>query len=536
VAKDVQYDKHPPSLRRQCTKGTRNQIIEDLMAWARDDNGPNIYWLCGMAGTGKTTIAYSLCERLKAEGRLGASYFCSRTINDSRDIRAVIPSIAYQLASQSVTLRSLIVQAVNKDRELASSQTKIQFTHLIRNPIFSCSDEVAYVLALDAFDEFKTLDDARHLLTTLTTFAPVLPSIKLFITSRQEPQIEEVFKRVKGTLFRLHNVEQSLVRADIERYLYERRAEIRTVKGLDDMWWTNEQLQHLLDSAGKLFIYASTVCSFLETSDAEECERNLEIFFTNHNLTLTMGQYDELDKLYCEVLCAVQQDQHRKDLIHRVLRVVITAVNPLPIQTIASLLKTDTIAVYSALKRLGAVTTVPDNKGSDSVIIPFHVSFPDFLHDHSRSKEHNIPEIEGHHFMLKLCLDILNSSPVLKQNICNLGQSVHVSKIDPASLESIPGDLKYACLHWMVHLEYIITRENLKESVSLLVMTFFDIHILHWIECMALLGKLGDAVHLLQKIELSAMASSHKLTGLPLLTLHRLVRSFAWLQWTLIEL
>jgi hypothetical protein len=61
-------------------------------------------------------------------------------------------------------------------------------------------------------------------------------------------------------------------------------------------------------------------------------------------------------------------------------------------------------------------------------------------------------------------------------------------------------------------------------------MTVFDAHILHWIECMALLGKLGDAVHLLRKIQLSAMVSSDKYTESPLLTIHRLVKSFAQLQ------
>jgi hypothetical protein len=507
-----------------------------MMAWARDDNGPNIYWLCGMAGTGKTTIAYSLCERLKAEGRLGASYFCSRTIEKSRDIRAVIPAIAYQLAAHSGTLRSLIVKAVKGDHEIASSQTRTQFTCLIRDPIRFCSDEIARVLAFDAVDEFKTLNDARVLLTTLTTFASDLPNIKLFITSRQEPQIEEVFKCAKGTTFYLHNVEKSRVRVDIEQYLYEQRVEIRAAKGLDGMWWTNEQLQHLLDSAGKLFIYASTVCSFLETSDAEECNRNLETVFAKHSLTSRKGQYDELDKLYCQVLSGVQQDQHRKDLISHVLLVIITALNPLPIQTIASLLKSETGAVYSALKRLGAVITIPDNKNSDSPVIPFHTSFPDFLHDQARSKEHNILEIEAHHFMLGLCLDVVKSSQALKQNICNLDKSVHLSKINPASIESIPGDLKYSCLFWLVHLEYILNLGHLKETVAALVMMFFDTKILHWIECMALLGKLGDAVHLLRKIELSAMVSSCKINRSPLLTMHRLVKSFALLQWTLVEL
>jgi hypothetical protein len=486
VAKDVQYDKHPPSLRRQCTEGTRKQIIDKIMDWARDDRAFNIYWLCGMAGTGKTTIAYSLCDRLKAEGRLGASYFCSRTIDESRNIRAVIPSIAYQLASHSATLQSTIVKAVEEDREITSSQTNMQFTRLIRDPIRSCPDGVGRVLAFDAFDEFKTLEDAHLLLLTLTTFTPNLPSVKLFITSRQEPQIEEVFKSVKGTPFYLHNVEESLVRVDIEHYLYERRGEIRRVKRLDEKWWTDEQLQHLSDSAGKLFIYASTVCSFLETSDAEECEGNLEIVLTKHSPTTTVvGQYDQLDSLYCQVLSTIQQDHRRKDLINRVLRVVVTALNPLPIQTIASLLRSNTGAVYPALKRLGAVITIPNNKDSDSPVIPFHASFPDFLHDCSCSGEHTIPKLEARDFMLQLCLDVIETSPVLKQNICNLGNSVHLSEVDPTSLESIPGDLKYSCLYWLVHLEHILALENLKESVALRVMAVFNTHILHWVECMA---------------------------------------------------
>jgi hypothetical protein len=249
-----------------------------------------------------------------------------------------------------------------------------------------------------------------------------------------------------------------------------------------------------------------------------------------------VGQYDQLDNLYCQVLSAIQQDHCRRDLIGCVLRVTIAALNPLPIQTIASLLKSDTGTVYSALKRLGAVITIPDNKDSDSPVIPFHASFPDFLHDYPHSKEHTIPRLEAHYFMLQLCLDVIQTSQALKQDICNLGNSVHVSTIDPASLESIPSDLKDSCLYWLVYLEHILTLENLKESVASQVMTVFDTHILHWIECMALLRKLGDAVHLLRKIELSAMVSSYKHTESPLLTIHRLVMTCALLQWTPAEL
>ena len=40
-------------------KGTRVAILEDLLAWAIDPDSPRIFWLDGMAGTGKSTIALS---------------------------------------------------------------------------------------------------------------------------------------------------------------------------------------------------------------------------------------------------------------------------------------------------------------------------------------------------------------------------------------------------------------------------------------------------------------------------------------------
>jgi hypothetical protein len=162
VVKDVKYNAHPPSLRRTCTEGTRTRILDDLLGWARKSSGPNIYWLCGMAGTGKTTIAYSFCKRVKEEDLLGASFFCSRTIDQSRDIRTVFPMIAHELASRSPNIRSHLVEAVEKDPDIVSSQPNDQFTCLIRDTIHSHLHKPC-VIAFDGFDEFKTINDARRL-------------------------------------------------------------------------------------------------------------------------------------------------------------------------------------------------------------------------------------------------------------------------------------------------------------------------------------------------------------------------------------
>jgi len=36
-----------------------------------------IFWLNGLAGTGKSTIAQTFAEMAFADGKLGASFFCS---------------------------------------------------------------------------------------------------------------------------------------------------------------------------------------------------------------------------------------------------------------------------------------------------------------------------------------------------------------------------------------------------------------------------------------------------------------------------
>lgn len=59
--------------RRACTPETRQELLDRLEHWALDtssDSSP-IFWLSGMAGTDKSTVAYTLCQCF------AASFFCS---------------------------------------------------------------------------------------------------------------------------------------------------------------------------------------------------------------------------------------------------------------------------------------------------------------------------------------------------------------------------------------------------------------------------------------------------------------------------
>jgi hypothetical protein len=59
-----------------CFENIRLMVLDTLMSWAEDSSSTQyVYWVSGLAGTGKTAITKSLCERLTKYQLLGASFF-----------------------------------------------------------------------------------------------------------------------------------------------------------------------------------------------------------------------------------------------------------------------------------------------------------------------------------------------------------------------------------------------------------------------------------------------------------------------------
>jgi len=53
-------------LRRSvCTHGTRKRLLNDVVTWAKGSSSETIYWLFGPAGSGKSTIAYTIARRFE---------------------------------------------------------------------------------------------------------------------------------------------------------------------------------------------------------------------------------------------------------------------------------------------------------------------------------------------------------------------------------------------------------------------------------------------------------------------------------------
>ena len=65
--------------RRGCLRGTRETVLTEIESWAKDFDASPVFWLNGLAGTGKSTIAQTISELLFADGLLGASFFAPET-------------------------------------------------------------------------------------------------------------------------------------------------------------------------------------------------------------------------------------------------------------------------------------------------------------------------------------------------------------------------------------------------------------------------------------------------------------------------
>jgi pantothenate kinase-related protein Tda10 len=74
-ATDAAFNSRSREHEPQCLADTRVDLLRQLMAWWNNPCDKCIFWLNGMAGTGKSTIARTVAQTFHDQGRLGASFF-----------------------------------------------------------------------------------------------------------------------------------------------------------------------------------------------------------------------------------------------------------------------------------------------------------------------------------------------------------------------------------------------------------------------------------------------------------------------------
>ncbi|KAF9786317.1 hypothetical protein BJ322DRAFT_780761 [Thelephora terrestris] len=493
---------------RGCLKGTREDVLDGIELWTRDPAKPPVYWLNGLAGTGKTTIAQTVAERVFACGQLGASFFCSRDFEDRSNIKLIFPTLAVQLARKYTDFRSYLVPLVRSDPGVADESLYNQMYKLIVRPLNKFN--ISPVIIIDALDECQDEEPASAVLSILGQFVSKIPEAKFFVTGRPEPRIREGFRLPMlaevTDVFVLHEVEPSRVDNDIRLFFGHKFSDLARRRSLDD-WPTKDQLDLLCERAGGLFVYAvATVKSIDKPSTNPRKQLNLLLqspeSSTREGKTRLTGN-TTLDLLYTSILQEAFSDVNGPDndpMVRSVLGAMILAANPLSPSTIAKVLGLDPEDVFPLLSLVQSHLIFQD-QDIDFPVRPFHKSFFDFLIDPDRctnQRFHVFPP--EHHLQLSIgCLNLMDRT--LDRNMCRLPDGVANSDVHDLKeriRKFINPALQYACRSWHSHLFEGPAVSLAAPQITSTLRRFLERQLLLWLEVLSVLGAVKNAVNALQ--------------------------------------
>ena len=479
-------------------------MLNEVELWSEGFEQSPIFWLNGLAGTGKSTIAQTISERMFADGCLGASFFCSRGFEDRSDLHFIFPTLAFQLAHKYPVFRSSLIPLLRSNPDVLHESLQEQMQKLLVGPLQSAG--IQTVIVIDALDECKDEDPESAILLVLGQSVSKIPGVKFFITSRPEVHIVSGFRRplLEGLteVFVLHHVEPCAINSDIRCFFKHELSKLSQRCGGIEGWPTEEQLDSLCQRAAGFFVYAVATLNFIDHKIQDPSDRLNVIMQSPGSTTYEAraklkASYISLDSLYISILQAAfpENDADSDAMVRSVISTVVLTANPLSQSAITTLTGLRSNHVQRILKLIQSLLILP--KDPDEPVQPFHKSFPDFITDSTRCVKPQFHVPPHYHLNLAFnCLGIMGK--LLKRNMCSIPDYALNSKVEdlPERIKEsgIPGALEYACRSWYKHL--VIAKEQTMDVVTA-VHGFLEGKFLFWLEVLSVLGAVGDAAHAL---------------------------------------
>jgi hypothetical protein len=512
-AEGATFDSSDEALNPRCHPETRIDLLRQIREWAQDQPGKSIFWLKGMAGTGKSTVSRTVAEFFDQEGKLGASFFFKRGEANRSTVKMLFTTICVQLLKKIPFLITHVEMATDIDPSISDKSIGEQLKKLICQPLSQIQRSLPLafklIIVIDALDECA--QDGDTLLRLLAeTNDQWSPSLQIFITSRPEQQIRSGFADVPDDLSKhleLHEIPQPIIRQDITTFLKYRFGQIQK-KYEKDGWqlpsnWPGlEAMSVLVEMAVPLFIFAATLCRFVEDLAWADPTGQLKKLLEYRNMKGD-SEMDKLDATYSPILNQLidgRSEKAQKSLVERFRRIVGTIIHlaePLSRSSLASLLSINSQQIEGQLSSLHSVLSVP--LSADSPIRMLHLSFRDFLVNPEKHHLFWVDEKDTHKIIMAKCLERLSQPECLQENMCNLpNHGTLRAEIDGRVIAKyLPPDVQYACRFWVYHLK----ESQIRIHDSDLVYVFLQDHFLHWLESLSLLGRIAESIQLVGTLQ-----------------------------------
>ncbi|OTA05306.1 NACHT domain WD40 repeat-containing protein [Trichoderma parareesei] len=516
VAQGAAFDDYSQAFRDECYPGTRLEILDSIDKWVADPASPAVFWLQGMAGTGKSTIAQTVTKKLDGVN-LGASFFFKRGDGDRGTPRRFFATIASQMIRKQPRLTKILYDIIQEEPEIGDKMLETQFRKLWARPLKELAAEPitepkTIVVVVDALDECDPPEDAKLLIKLLTEHDVVSSiRVKILLASRPEYHIALQFN-ISGNPRQdliLHRVDEAIVQSDIRTYLridlqeYTKQYNQQTEKMgqgqvLPADWPGEETFERLVQMATPLFISAATVSRMLRNDQWPATpEQKVE-----HILEFSTKGEGQVEDLYRSILAQIMSQipvrarQRYIDDFQRIVGSVILLASPLSVVALATLLGIQENEIY---KKLSSLSSVLDVQSRDAPVKLFHLSYRDFLLEQdsfSKLEPENpcrglhIEEVAAHAWLAGQCLQLLSMN--LHNDVCNV-QDPAVSRREVREEKirhCLPPEMAYACLYWIHHVE--AGKKGLQDGGP--EHKFLETRMLNWVEALAWLERLNEGL------------------------------------------
>jgi len=474
-----------------CMEGTRKSLLEQIITWATNGleqtGGRNTYWIYGLPGIGKTSLAHSICASLHDKEQLAGAFFCRRDDQELRDPRNILPTLIRKLAILFPPFRSIVAECLRNDPNVApESMRPILFLEFIRK--LPRLPKKTLVFVIDALDECGSTESRPGVLKALTDATACAPWLKVIITSRQEVDIQRFFDSpTQLSHLRCDLTADEETTSDLRIFAEHRFNKVAATRYLQSPWPEPSLFDRLIDRAAGLFIFIETLASALmHCHDANELLAR----------TLHDSAGPGLASLYELYASIVKARRVRSGVeFQRVIGVLLITApyRPLCEETIAELAGVNLGLVKMWVEDLGPMFY--RDEGAGGGIRVRHLSILDFFVSDDCQDDYQVNLRDANMELGIACLEKMVEQ--LRFNICGLEDS-RLANADVKGLASrikknISDPLQYSSLYWSNHLCF--TPDTGERRVWDMLRKFFEgPYALFWVEVLSIMGMLRIGV------------------------------------------
>lgn len=235
----------------------RQWVFDEIEEWINNKNSSRLFWLAGVPGIGKTSVATRLLQLFP---NIVAFHLCKRGHSEKASPRRAICTIAYQLSTQLPEYRDLLLR-IDIQREVKRCNDVALFDILIVQPL---SHIIQYppkplIILIDGLDE-ASQNGCNNMAIFIASELYKLPEwLRIIITSRLDKEVTIPFQAFDPWVLEPQSKKNS---ADLVNYIGTRLGTYITGPAFDLI------LNKIVRRSEGSFLYTKYLCDMIVDSQS----------------------------------------------------------------------------------------------------------------------------------------------------------------------------------------------------------------------------------------------------------------------------